>query len=87
MAVSWVEETKVVVSGVAPRSTCAPEINLLPVMVRLKLPVPTLAGFIPASAGVGFMSVMTLEALAELEAALVAVRVTVFGLGSELGAV
>ncbi len=87
VAVSWVEETKVVVSGVEPRRTCAPEMNLLPVMVRLKFPVPTLAGLIPVSAGVGFMSVMALEPLAELEAELVAVRVTALGFGSEAGAV
>jgi hypothetical protein len=87
VAVSCVAETKVVVSGVLPNSTCAPETKFVPLTVRLKLPVPMLAGFVPASVGVGFISVTALEALAELGAALVAVTVTVFGLGSEDGAV
>ena len=87
VAVSCVEETNVVVSGVVPNRTCAPETKFIPVRVRLKLPVPMLAGFVPTSVGVGFISITALEALAELVAALVAVTVTVFGLGSEDGAV
>ena len=87
VAVSCVEETNVVLSGVVPNRTCAPETKFIPVRVTLKLPVPMLAGFVPTSVGVGFISITALEALAELVAALVAVTVTVFGLGSEDGAV
>jgi len=86
-AVSCFAETKVVVSAVATRRTWAPETNLLPMAVKVKFPVPMLAGLMPVSVGVGFMSVTSLELLAELEAELVAVTVTVFGFGREEGAV
>jgi hypothetical protein len=82
-----VEETKVVVSGEPPRRTWAPDTNLLPVTVRLKFPVPMLAGLMPVRAGVGFMRVTALEPLAELDAELVALIVTVFGLGKDVSAV
>jgi hypothetical protein len=52
-----------------------------------KLPVPVLAGFVPASIGVGFKIVTALDALAEVLAALVAVIVNAFGFGREAGAV
>jgi hypothetical protein len=57
-------------------------------MVREKLPVPTLAGFMPLRAGVGLRTVTVLEAVAALEATLVAVIVivSVLGLGSDDGA-
>jgi hypothetical protein len=87
VAVSCVAETKVVVSAVPPRRTWALDTNLLPVTVREKLPVPMLAGLMPISAGVGFMSVTALEPLAELDAELVALIVTVLGLGRDAGAV
>jgi hypothetical protein len=72
---------------VPPRTTCAPETKLLPVMAKEKLPVPTLAGFVPVRVGTGFNRVTALEADAELEAALMALTVKVFGLGSATGAV
>ncbi len=84
---SCVAETKVVVSGAVPNSTCAPDTKLLPVMASEKLPVPTLAGFVPLRTGVGLSRVTALEALAELEATLLAVIVTVLGFGSDDGAV
>jgi hypothetical protein len=56
-------------------------------MAREKLPVPTLAGLVPVSVGVGLSRVTALEAVVELEAALVAVTVRVFGLGRLVGAV
>ncbi len=59
----------------------------MPVTVRVKLPVPMLAGFVPVSVGVEFMSVTALEAVLEVSAALVAVMVTVLGLGNAAGAV
>ena len=86
LAVSCVEETKVVVSGVLPSITCAPEMKFVPVRVMEKLPVPVLAGFVPTSVGVGFRIVTAMEALADVEAALVAVIVKAFGLGSVAGA-
>ena len=86
VAVSCVADTNVVVSGVVPRKTCAPEMKLLPVTAREKLPVPTLAGFVPISVGVGFRMVTALEDVAEFAAALVAVTVSVLGLGSDAGA-
>jgi hypothetical protein len=87
VAVSCVAETKVVVSGVVPSSTCAPDTKLLPVMVSEKLPVPTLAGFVPLRTGVGLSSVTALEAVAELVATLLAVTVSALGLGIDAGAV
>jgi hypothetical protein len=87
VAVSWVEEIKVVAIGAEESSTCAPGTKLLPVIARLKAPVPVLEGVIPAMVGVGFNSVTALEALAEEEAALVAVMVMLFGEGREAGAV
>ena len=86
-AVSCVAETKVVVSGVAPSKTWAPEMKFVPLTAKEKLPVPTLAGLVPIKVGVGFRRVTALDAVAELEAMLVAVTVSVLGLGSEAGAV
>ena len=87
VAVSCVEETNVVVSAVVPRKTCALDRKFAPVTVSKKLPVPTLAGLVPISVGVGFISVTALDADLEESAALVAVTITVFGEGRELGAV
>jgi hypothetical protein len=52
-----------------------------------KLPVPVLAGFVPASVGVGFKIVTALDAVADVFAALVAVIVSAFGFGRVAGAV
>ena len=87
VAVSCVAETKVVVSGVAPSMTWAPGMKLLPVTVREKLPVLTLAGLVPTSVGMGFKIVTALEEVAVLKAALVAVTVSALGLGRDTGAV
>jgi len=87
LAVSCVAETKLVVSAVVPRKAWDPVRKFVPVIVSENVPVPILAGFVPTSVGVGFMSVTALEALAEVEAALVAVTVTVFGVGRDAGAV
>jgi hypothetical protein len=70
-----------------PSIAVAPETKFVPVRVMEKLPVPVLAGLIPVSVGVGFKIVTALDALAELTAALVAVIVNAFGLGSAAGAV
>lgn len=87
LAVSCVEETKVVLSGVLPSITVAPETKFVPVSVIEKLPVPVLAGFVPTRVGVGFKMVTALDALAELNAALVAVIVNALGFGNVAGAV
>jgi hypothetical protein len=87
VAVSWVEETNVVDMGADESSTWAPRMKFVPVIVMLNAPVPVLDGVMPATVGVGFNRVTALEAVAEDDAALVAVRVTVFGEGSEAGAV
>jgi hypothetical protein len=87
VAASCVVETNVVVSGMVASMTCAPWMKFVPVTMRLKVPVPTLAGFAPASVGVGFNRVTALEAVSVLRAALVAVIVSVLGLGSDAGAV
>jgi len=87
VAVSCVAETNVVWSGVVPRSTWAPFANLLPVTVSVKPPVPVLAGLMPVSTGVGFISVTLLGPLTEEFATLVARTVIVLGLGRVEGAV
>ena len=87
VAVSCVEETKVVASGVVPRRTWAPDTNLLPVTASVKLPVPMLAGLIPVRIAVGFRSVTALEEVAAAEAGLVALTVRVLEVGREAGAV
>lgn len=87
VAVSWVEETNVAGTGADESSTWAPRTKFVPVTVRLNAPVPVLEGVMPAIVGVGFNRVIVLEAVAEDDAALVAVMATVFGEGSEAGAV
>ena len=87
VALSCVEETKVVERATPLRRTCAPETKLLPVMVREKLPRLVEAGETPTSVGVGLRSVTALEADLVMSAALVAVTVTVLGEGRVEGAV
>src|SRR5580658_7355397 len=72
VAVSCVDDTKVVVSGTPARRTCEPLRNLLPVAVRLNAPTLIEVGLIELSAGVGLSNVTALEPLAEESAALVA---------------
>ena len=55
--------------------------------MSVKLPVPTLAGLIPVSTGVGFRRVTLLEPMAEESAELVARTVMIFGFGRLAGAV
>jgi hypothetical protein len=87
VAVSWVEETNVVEIGAEESNTWAPRTKFVPVIARVKDPVPVLDGVMPAIVGVGFNRVTALEALADEDAALVAVIVMLFGEGSEAGAV
>jgi hypothetical protein len=67
-------------------SAWAPCTKLVPVIARVKLPMLVLEGVMPAMVGVGFISVTALDAVAEEDAVLVAVTVTVFGVGREAGA-
>src|SRR5580658_9915665 len=85
-AVSWVADTNVVVIAFPPNETCAPLTKLLPVSVRLKEPVAKEVGATLLRTGTGFSSVTTIENVALESAALTAFTVTVFGLGSALGA-
>lgn len=87
VAVSWVEETKVVERAVEFMYTIAPERNLLPVRVSVKLPRFVEAGEMPVRTGVGVSRVMVLEADLEESATLVAVSVTVLGFGTVAGEV
>jgi len=86
-AVSVVDETNVVLSGVPANKTCAPFTNPLPVTVSEIAPTLKVAGFTLAMAGMGLNKV-TLLVLVEFElAALTAVIVIVFGFGTAAGAV
>lgn len=87
VAVSCVAETYVVVREELPKKTCAPWTKLLPVMVREKLPRFVEAGEIPVRTGTGLRSETALVADWVVSAALVALMVTVFGVGSVAGAV
>ena len=87
VAVSCVEETKVVESAELDRRTCAPETKLLPVTVREKLPRLVEAGEMPVRTGVGFMSVTELVEDLEVSAELVALTVRMLGDGRVAGAV
>lgn len=87
VAVSCVEETKVVESGVLVRRTCAPWTKLEPLTVSEKLPRLVEAGEMPVREGVGLRRVTAEEADWVLSAALVAVIEIVLGEGRVVGAV
>ena len=87
VAVSCVEETKVVGSGELLKRTCAPLRKLAPVTVRENAPRLVEAGEMPERLGVGFQSVTAEEEDLVESAEEVAVMVTVLGEGREAGAV
>lgn len=87
LAVSWLDDTKFVASAMPPTKTCAPDTKFPPLIISVYEPRFVAAGVIPLSAGTGFSNVTVLEEVAALDAELVAVTVTLFGLGSEAGAV
>jgi hypothetical protein len=87
VAVSDVDETKVVVSGEPPSHTCAPLTKLPPLTVMLKLPLGTDAGATLFTTGTGFSSVTEVLPEAPELAALTALTVTVFEVGTLVGAV
>lgn len=87
VAVSCVEEIKVVESAEPESITCAPVTKLLPVTAIEKLPVEIEAGTMPLRTGIGFSSVTLLLPEALESAALTARTVTVLGFGNAAGAV
>jgi hypothetical protein len=87
VAVSCVDETKVVASGEPASCACAPLAKPLPLSVNEKLPVETEVGATLASTGIGFHSVTTLLPKELESAALTACTVTVFEFGTLAGAV
>jgi hypothetical protein len=87
VAVSCLEEIKVVAIAAEESSTRDPATKPLPAIATVNAPVPAFDGVMLSIVGVGFNSVTALEALTEEDAALVAVMVMVFGEGSEAGAV
>jgi hypothetical protein len=87
VALSCVDETKAVARGEPARSTCAPLTNPLPVTVIAKAPAGTDAGAMLVSIGTGFCNVTALLPVAEASAELTARTVTVFELGTVVGAV
>ena len=87
LAVSCVEDTKLVASGAPARSTWAPLTNPLPFTVIAKAPAGTDVGAMSASTGAGFRSVSVLLPVALASAELTARTVTEFELGTATGAV
>lgn len=86
VAVSWVEETKVVESAELLRRTCAPETKSEPVTVRVKLPVLVEVGEMLERTGMGFQRVTAAVADADVSTTLVAVMEMVLGEGRVAGA-
>ena len=87
VAVSWVDDTKVVASGAPARRTWAPLAYPLPFTVIANAPAGTDVGAMPVSTGTGFCNVTALLPVAEASAELTARTVTVLELGSVAGAV
>jgi hypothetical protein len=87
VALSCVDDTKVVASGEPARSTCAPLTNPLPFTVIANAPAGTDDGAMPASTGTGFCNVTVLLPDAEVSAELMAPTVTVLEAGTVFGAV
>jgi hypothetical protein len=85
VAVSDVDETKVVVNGELASHTCAPLTKFPPLTVMLKLPLGTDAGATLFTTGTGFSSVTEVVPEAPELAALTALTVTVFEVGRLLG--
>jgi hypothetical protein len=85
-AVSAVDETNVVLSGVPANKTCAPFTNPLPVTASEIAPTLKVAGFTLAMAGMGFNKVILLVPVEFALTALTAVIVTVLVFGTAAGA-
>jgi hypothetical protein len=87
LAVSWVEETKVVVRAELLKRILAPLTKFVPVTVMENAPRFVEVGEMAESLGVGFQRVTAEEEDLVVSAALVAVTVTVLGFGRVAGAV
>jgi hypothetical protein len=87
IAVSCVEDTKVVASGAPARRTWAPLAYPLPFTVIANAPAGTDVGAMPVSTGTGFCNVTALLPVAEASAELTARTVTVLEFGIVAGAV
>lgn len=81
IALSCVEELKVVGNGMPANRTWAPLANLRPVTVSVKLPTETVVGATEVTVGIGLSSVTRADADTEGSAALVAVTFTKFEFG------
>jgi hypothetical protein len=86
VAVSCVEETKLVASGAPARRTCAPLTNPAPFTVIAKAPAGTDVGAMPATTGTGFCKVTALLPVALASAELTARTLTLFETGIVGGA-
>lgn len=86
VAVSCVDDTKVVASGEPSRSTCPPLTNPLPFTVIANAPAGTDAGAMLVSTGTGFCNVTALLPDAVASAELTAPTVTMLELGTVVGA-
>jgi hypothetical protein len=87
VAVSWVEETKVVVSAELLKRILAPLTKFVPVTVMENPPRFVDVGEMAESLGVGFQSVTAEEEDLAESATLVAVTVMELGFGTVAGAV
>ena len=85
-AVNSVAETKWVASACPPKLITDPETNPVPLTVMLKPPTPMLEGLSEVSVTAGLSTVTVAELDFVESATLVAVIVTVFGLGTIAGA-
>src|SRR3979490_1164657 len=86
VAVNCVGERNVPVPAWPPKFTVDPLTNPLPVTAIWNRPTPMLLGLIAVNTGSGFYSVTALLPCFGASAALVAVIVIAFGLGSAIGA-
>ena len=87
VAVSCCAETNLVATAAPPKSSCAPDTKLLPLIVSVYAPAVKLAGLTLPMLGVGFHKVTSLVALAAASAAAVAVIVMSLACGRLAGAV
>jgi hypothetical protein len=87
VALSCVEDTKLVASGAPARRTCAPLTNPLPLTVIANAPAGTDVGAMPVRIGMGFCKVTAPLPVAAESAELTARTVTVSVPGTAAGAV
>src|ERR1700682_99749 len=87
VAMSCVEDTRVVVSVVVPKRIVAPVAKFVPVAVNVKAPTGIEVGVTETSWGVGFSSVTPLLPVFVVSAVSVAPIVIVFVAGGNCGAV